>query len=1051
MTGEIHNLESLLRDRKVAIFLGAGVSEAAGAPSTAELARGLKEHFPDASSNASDLSDICQDIADTPGYGLNALESYVKEKLVPIKPSKWHYMLTEQNWKAIFTTNYDTLIESAFSEKSQRQCVTVDTVEFSNPINDLNKVFVYKLMGSVVDNVPGSSMVLTRSQYHKNLNDRARTFNLLFDLVEAGAMIYVGYSGRDRLLFDIIDKVIDERGIDRLPWGFMLMTHDPAQKEIERLALKRIIPIKMKFEEFMSQLQTLNIKPAEESLSKITQISVPLPTMTYQVSAQEMNEASMYFDVLNPVSFTDETSIEEFFSGTKPSWFGIKKGWAFKREIFGNDSGHSSDVKSFIFPRLQEEWLKREYYHNSVVFLTGPPGSGKTFVAKQLAYEAYKQDVPVLWVDETKAQMDFRYLSEFLRQIDIGGRSTQGLEEQIKALVVLDDFPSISVDPGKLKGYLTSMGRSVVILAVCRENEWEDIREYRESDVFRLDLSLTKEEKPRFIAYMENLGYLEKNSEWESYRGFGIEDSFFAALYTLIDPAKRPLNVIIRDQYTGLSEELQKIYSYIAAIHQFGFLINRELLVRSLKISYDEFFALIDTKPAEGIILDKFLESGTSYYFTHHPIMANKTIQFFYPDPAKQFNLYKKIFDEVSFQDTVERALIERFFPLVFSVKSRLTDLTISQKRELFRLVTGQGVSATLIHHWGILETRDGNYDEAEKLLGRALSVDRPTEGYRGESKQFILNSLGNLYAKKGVEQLKRGDIEGSERSFSKADANFLSSRTGGPPNAYTYHSHANMYVSIAETTEDQNQAFVNFSKALSILEDGLEFLDDDSRYMVDQLKLKIFDDLRDETRVRESMHRISNLLNRGDGYYLYASLLRRRRQYSDALSVISEGLTKYPHDAALLTLKAMMVVTDHSIPRDLLYEPLKQWYLNTREHSPHLLFELSVVSFLNEFYEESKKYFAELNEISIGNQDRTRILFKIENSTGTKRRFKGVITNRTSQSTGDIISTELVNLKTPILFRPYLCTFDAIPGRRVEFSIGFSMTGPIATDVRLD
>ena len=91
-----------------------------------------------------------------------------------------------------------------------------------------------------------------------------------------------------------------------------------------------------------------------------------------------------------------------------------------------------------------------------------------------------------------------------------------------------------------------------------------------------------------------------------------FESSFFATIFTIVHPSKKPLSVIIQNQYQNLTDLTKKAFQYICCFHQFNLAINIELLVRSLRITYDNFYNDVIALYNESIVcyrLHKWQES----------------------------------------------------------------------------------------------------------------------------------------------------------------------------------------------------------------------------------------------------------------------------------------------------------------------------------------------------------------------------------------------------------------------------------------------------------
>ncbi len=97
------------------MFLGAGVSTVANAPSTPDLIDLIRKKFDKARFASDDFIGVCQAVIDCDYYdGRTELEDLLREKLGNLKPSKWHLELPKYKWAAIFTSNFDDLIEESF-------------------------------------------------------------------------------------------------------------------------------------------------------------------------------------------------------------------------------------------------------------------------------------------------------------------------------------------------------------------------------------------------------------------------------------------------------------------------------------------------------------------------------------------------------------------------------------------------------------------------------------------------------------------------------------------------------------------------------------------------------------------------------------------------------------------------------------------------------------------------------------------------------------------------------------------------------------------------
>lgn len=229
----ILRVKAALERGQAILFLGAGASMEGQGPSGRELTEKLLAQFPDVSTPNDEFLDVCQYIVDTPTHDVEQLRTNVRRIIEPIEVTQGHYRIARLPWAALFTTNYDDVIERAFIHRDcQRQCDPV-YLEDQRLISATSaRVPCFKLMGCIRRRAgePGE-MILTRAEYNNLSEARHRALAALYDRLKDGMLVFVGYSFTDRLAFDALDHLILKHGQDRIPWSYFI---GPALPQDER-------------------------------------------------------------------------------------------------------------------------------------------------------------------------------------------------------------------------------------------------------------------------------------------------------------------------------------------------------------------------------------------------------------------------------------------------------------------------------------------------------------------------------------------------------------------------------------------------------------------------------------------------------------------------------------------------------------------------------------------------------------------------------------------------------------------------------------------------
>lgn len=258
----LEDLARQIRDGKVVLFAGAGLSVPLGLPSWSAL----MEHV------AREL-DYEPEVLVRPGADyLQLAEFYRLEKnsIGPLrswmdrtwsvsdnqlKASRVHNQIVDLNFPFIYTTNYDCNIERAFELRKQPFSKIVSMLDVANASAELPHIV--KFHGDFEDD---ESLVLTESDYFDRLNFESPLDIKFRSDVLGRSILFVGYSLSDlnlRLLLYRMQKLWEgSRFARRRPMSYIfLLRPDPVQERVlESRGVRAIVYDGDKSEDALPQL-----------------------------------------------------------------------------------------------------------------------------------------------------------------------------------------------------------------------------------------------------------------------------------------------------------------------------------------------------------------------------------------------------------------------------------------------------------------------------------------------------------------------------------------------------------------------------------------------------------------------------------------------------------------------------------------------------------------------------------------------------------------------------------------------------------------------------
>jgi hypothetical protein len=347
----LQDLTHRLKISKTSLLLGAGAGVPSGAPTGLGLAERLAARLQIKYTSGLNLSTFAA-LAEMK-IGRRALVDAIKEEILPLTPQGGILAIPHFNWQALYSTNYDLLLERAYNRANRPFTVVRSNYDF--PLLEQNTgTPIFKIHGCITqDRAYGhnTSIILTDQDYVEFSRYREFLFDRMKTNLQAGQVLIIGQSLADIHLRDLVRDVARLQAQLGKSDGVYLLCYN-ADPDLGSLFEYQKINVAFGgIDEFMDALTAVGNGVIEHaSLDETEGFLLPPELLACTVSVDEAVKLPS-----RPL---------EIFNGRQVGYSDIKDGYTFAR-----------DVENEILARLRAR--------NLATALIGVAGVGKTTAARR--------------------------------------------------------------------------------------------------------------------------------------------------------------------------------------------------------------------------------------------------------------------------------------------------------------------------------------------------------------------------------------------------------------------------------------------------------------------------------------------------------------------------------------------------------------------------------------------------------------------------------------------------------------------------------------------
>jgi tetratricopeptide (TPR) repeat protein len=788
-------LQQALESGECVLFIGSGIGQYVIGPDKKPgpdgytLAKELANHYEIDVSGEYDLSKIAEIIELRKGR--TELEVFLKQKLANLEPDHTLRWLFSLRWKAIFTTNYDRVIERAYelnpnpSQQAKSISITSDLV----PLDARLDVPIYHLHGMLFDR-SDPKVIITQTDYAKFKESRRMLFELLKKEFSTSNILYVGYSNKDPNWHTVRAEIESEFYPAKIPTSYRIAPTSDSL-DIEILKAKGIETISASLSDF-SRVASATLKNLEQSIDKLKKLQANIPSRlaaAYEKTPAAILRLLSSWTFVNQAPFGEAPNAAAFLKGDRANWALIAQSQHFER-----------DLEEELYEEILDYITAGTKYPKSVVVI-GAAGYGITTELLSLAVRAVKDQTGPVFTHKP---------GTVLLEGDIEF-ATSIFSDQ-RPVFVIDNASDFVSAISSVTSHLRDLERPAFFLLGDRKNEWRQAQGRFHPREFEIE-SLSE---PEIIRLLDRLGQhgalgalepLDRDIQVATIKTKHGKDLLVTMRESTED---NQFDAILEDEFRGINNELaQKLYLLVCGFYQHGAYVRDTLLADLLDCPLTDLHSRTSIA-TEGVVVYDCIDESTGRYAARarHRTIATVVWERC-GELSEKERLLQASISALNLNYMTDKEAFEQFIRsdrMVDSIK------TLEGKIRFFDTACQKDPQSPYVRqHFARMLSRERKLELALSQIDEALKLDpavRVLHHTRGIVLQQLAVSTPSI-------DLARKRLVQSEESFRRCLAIY-------DRDEYSYQGLAKLYLEWAKRVDDP-EAAEYISRSEGIISEGLK------------------------------------------------------------------------------------------------------------------------------------------------------------------------------------------------------------------------------------
>lgn len=1003
-------LRHAIESGRAVLFLGAGIghnaTNATGdhMPTGWELAEELCVKFGLDPKASNDLAKVSQVVENK--IGRAELDAFISKRLADFEPDDSLQYLVGLTWRAIFTTNYDRVIERCYElAREPRQIpVPVSSTSSFRIVDPHFEIPIYHLHGAVFD-VAKPQLILTQRDYATFRTRRKMLFEVLQQQMSSSIIVYVGYSHNDPNWTMVFEELLSEFSPSPLPQSFRVTRSTP-DFDREILNQHKITTLDGTVTDFASAIQStlgdLRVDPRHLDNLKG---SVPSDLhIAFENNAAATVRLLSSWTYVNQAPFSPTPNVSAFLRGEKANWSLIAGKHYFDRDV-------ETQVSNALFDYATATKGSRQ-----TLLLLGPAGYGMTTILMSLAVTLVEQDAGPVFMHKAGTPL---LEGDIVFAESIFGR---------RPFFVIDDASNYARHHESILARVRLAKRHACFLLGERRNEWKQLSRPPKAVEFEIT-PLSDAEIDRLLTCLDKHGELGRLADLSlDLRVAAVKKKHDSQLLVVLREATegKAFDAIIESEYRKLPSTVRPIYGSVACAYQVRQPLRDGALANVVGKPITEVYN--HTKESlDGVVEYDLIDSANGVYAARcrHHIIAQIVWERCVPIEERE-SIMLTLVRSLNLTSPLDERLFETLVQSDITIQSlRSFDTKTRFFEDACKKQPGNGF---IRQHYARMLMREDRLELALTQVDSAIAMTA-----KGFPAAPLHHTRGMILSRMMADTI---GMDIARRRLVQAESAFETAIDFRKKDGFAYHGLATLYLDWAKRCKSQDESLDYASRAEKVVKEALRHVHDRERLMIVSSDIEAF--LGNDPK---SLAILEKAASTSVGVYMLGRLYSQLNRIPDAIKVIEPVHKQDPTDERLALLYAKCLYST-DIPLGQVIAILRVADLYGLRDTRFIAM-MGGLYFLDGQYTEASKTFSDayLKRFPLAEQQAVTFRPHVAGDLSQRLQFSGKVSSthagfvyiRVPGFPVDIMSMRVKIGKDPIRRQD-----------NVKFAIGFNAVGPL-------